>query len=196
LKEFAVKKLPSGYKAKVAESTGTTPAAGSISDVVKDATYGNTAYIDVVAAATSKIEFFVESVTNVVDGKNVALNNPLTNGKISSSDISINLSVGNIALLSGDKGVKFDSNKLETLGTALKGTDSVSETDSSKVVKGSKTYKDSTNKLYHYEFSLNTNNFSADNRNKTYGDNLVVNYTATLKTGAGSATTNDTSWFA
>ncbi|WP_125583626.1 S-layer protein [Levilactobacillus cerevisiae] len=177
---FATSKVPSGYKAKV---------DGTVADAIKGATYGNTVYVDVVAAATSKVEMKVEDVANTVGSSTVAITNPLQNGKLTSADLSINLDATKLGLLDGDKGTKFSETNLTSLASAL-------AVDSSKGIQGSKTYRDATGKQYHYVFKLNSVHFASDNRNKVYGDNLVASYTATLAEGVGSVTNTDTSWFA
>lgn len=179
LSDFAAKKMPAGYKAKIADNA--TPATGSVADVVKEATYGNTVYIDVIAAATSKVELNAVSVVNA--NKDVVIINPLTSGKLTSSDVSINLDAESIALLSGDKGSKITETNLNTFANKL-----------GEKVQGSKTYKSTTGKDYHYEFEFDKTHFASDNRDKTYGEILNAKYTATLKEGKGSLVNTDTSW--
>jgi len=64
-------------------------------------------------------------------------------------------------------------------------------------VQGNKNYTDADGNYYHYEFTLNTNDFNSDNRNAQFGDTLTASYDAQLVAGkATNANSSDTSWLA
>ncbi|WP_251948546.1 S-layer protein [Levilactobacillus brevis] len=167
LADFATKSVPTGYKAAKVDTT--------------NATYGNTLYVDVTAAATSKVSLNVERV----DNGSYNVNNPLTTGTLNSSEAAVTLKSTAIALLSGDKGAAISQ---DTLGSIAAGF--------STTFKGTKTYQTIDGKDMHYEFTFNPANFKGDNRNATYGDTLKASFVATLKSGAASTTTVDNSWLA
>lgn len=178
LKDFIVNSVPAGFT-----TTGTVPVTG---------TYGNTVYVDVVAAATSKIELKVDQVNNKLvtraDTAAIKVSNPLTVGtKLSASDLSVTLSADAIKALSGSKGTQFAPENLKKISDGLTST----------TVQGSKTYYDQDGKAYHYAFTFEGGDlFKSDNRTKNYGDVLTATFSAQLVANAASTNTSDSSWIA
>lgn len=169
LATFAANSLPSGYKLK------TSPVSTT------NATFGNTLYVDVIAAATSKISLNVEAVDNGSYG----VSNPLTTGAMSSSEASVTLSADAISALSGTKGQAIGSANL----TKIAGGFATS-------FDGTKTYYAANGDAMHYKFTFTPANFESDNRNASYGDTLKASFTAKLVSGAPTSTSSDSSWIA
>ena len=167
LAKFATKSVPTGYKVANVDTT--------------NATYGNTLYVDVTAAATSKVTLNVESVDN--GSYNVV--NPLTIGSLSSNEAAITLGDTAITALTGDKGEVIKDPVLTTIANGF-----------NKTYQGTKTYYTSDNKTMHYEFTFDASHFNSDNRNVTYGNNLTAQFTAKLVPNAASSNTVDNSWWA
>ena len=136
LAKFATKSVPTGYKVANVDTT--------------NATYGNTLYVDVTAAATSKVTLNVESVDN--GSYNVV--NPLTIGSLSSNEAAITLGDTAITALTGDKGEVIKDPVLTTIANGF-----------NKTYQGTKTYYTSDNKTMHYEFTFDASHFNSDNRN-------------------------------
>ncbi|WP_125547781.1 S-layer protein [Levilactobacillus lindianensis] len=181
-------KLPSGYRVQ----SDTT-----IADAVKGASYGNTVYVDITAAATSKISMAVGNVMNTVsaassDGKApkadattaVDVINPLKKGaKLTAKDVQMALSADAIKALTGEPTATVSSKLGVIAGGFTTGA------------KGLQTYKDKAGVEYHYEFSIDTTSFTGDNWNKHFGDDLKATFTAQLVLGKGAGTTTgDNSW--
>lgn len=169
LATFAANSLPSGYALK------TSPVSTS------NATFGNTLYVDVIAAATSKVSLNVEKV----DNGSFSISSPLTTGNLSASEASVTLNADAISALSGNKGESISSAKLSTIASGFSST-----------FKGTKTYYTTSGAPVHYEFTFNPTNFTSDNRNASYGDTLKASFVATLKDGAATTTSTDSSWIA
>lgn len=168
LAKFVTKSVPSGYVVSNA-STGS-------------AQYGSTVYVDVTAAATSKIALKLD----VVKSSAVKVENGLAVGdELTTSDVTA--SNFKPAVLTGKKGDKVDINAIEAALVGAK-------------LKGNKTYYSNDGTAYHYEFSLtNSTAFGTDNYRGTYGDTLSAYYTATLVKNTNEATNNstpDNSWIA
>ncbi|MFC6261854.1 S-layer protein [Levilactobacillus fujinensis] len=169
LAQFATSSVPAGYQLTNATVSTT------------NATYGNTLYVDVTAAATSKVSLNVESVDNA----GVSISSPLTTGALNSSEASVTLNAAGIKALSGTKGATISQDNLGVIASGFSTT-----------FKGTKNYYAANGDAYHYEFTFNPSNFKSDNRVKTYGDTLTASFTAKAVKGAASTTTVDNSWLA
>lgn len=163
------------------------PANYKISGNVPAATYGNTVYVNVVAAATSKVQLRVDSVHNNVKAEEVKLTSPLAVGtKLSSSEFAGVLKSDAIKALSGSKGTAIGKTNL----TTIKGGFSTTPVD------GTTTYTTSEGTPYHYQFTFEPDNFESDNRTANYGDTLTASFSAQLVAGAANKTASDSSWIA
>ncbi|ANZ68536.1 S-layer protein [Secundilactobacillus paracollinoides] len=169
------------------------PANYKISGDVPAATYGNTVYVNVVAAATSKVQLRVDSVNNNVKAKDAAeatevkLTSPLAVGtKLSSSEFAGVLNSDAIKALSGSKGTAIGDTNLTTIKGGFSNTP----------VEGTTTYTTSDGTPYHYQFTFEPANFNSDNRTANYGDTLTASFSAQLVTGAANKTASDSSWIA
>ncbi|WP_143463041.1 S-layer protein [Levilactobacillus enshiensis] len=169
LSSFASSSVPAGFQLTNATVSTT------------NATYGNTLYVDVTAAATSKVSLSVESVDNA----GVSITSPLTTGTLNSSEASVALSAAGIKALSGTKGATISQDNLGVIASGFSTT-----------FKGTKNYYAANGDAYHYEFTFNPTNFKSDNRVKTYGDTLTASFTAKAVKGAASTNTVDNSWLA
>ncbi|WP_318635488.1 S-layer protein [Levilactobacillus enshiensis] len=176
---FVTNSLPSGYKV----TTATTPNA---------AQYGNTVYVDVTAAASSKISFVVDKVNT--DAGTVA-NGVKLGSTVAKSEISATLAETGIKALTGDKGTQIGETNLATIDSAL----SITKAE------GTTNYYDAKGAAYHYTYALTTttsstgtpsSTFATDNRLANYGDTLKASVTATLVAGPASTNTSDSSWIA
>ncbi|WAD01242.1 pore-forming S-layer protein SlpA [Levilactobacillus brevis] len=174
LADFVTNSLPSGYT-----TTGTVDTAS--------ATYGNTVYVDVTAAATSKVQLVADNVDNTASTTDNAVAGVLAKGaKLSSSDLSATLSADGVKALTGTKGETIGDTNLATISSAF-GTAAIN---------GSKTYYAANGDAYHYVFTYEPANFANDNRLATYGDTLTASFKAVLTKGAPSASSSDSSWIA
>ena len=163
------------------------PANYKISGAVPAATYGNTVYVNVVAAATSKVQLRVDSVHNNVKAEEVKLTSPLAVGtKLSSSEFAGVLNSDAIKALSGSKGTAIGDTNL----TTIKGGFSTTP------VEGTTTYTTSDGTPYHYQFTFEPDHFNSDNRAANYGDTLTASFSAQLVAGAANKTASDSSWIA
>mgnify|MGYP004705665443 FL=1 len=174
LADFVTNSLPSGYT-----TTGTVDTAS--------ATYGNTVYVAVTAAATSKVQLVADNVDNTASTTDNAVAGVLAKGaKLSSSDLSVTLSADGVKALTGTKGETIGDTNLATISSAF-GTAAIN---------GSKTYYAANGDAYHYVFTYEPANFANDNRLATYGDTLTASFKAVLTKGAPSASSSDSSWIA
>lgn len=165
------------------------PANYKISGAVPAATYGNTVYVNVVAAATSKVQLRVDSVHNNLKGETteVKLTSPLAVGtKLSSSEFAGVLNPEAIKALSGSKGTAIGDTNLKTIKGGF----------STKPVEGTTTYTTSDGTPYHYQFTFEPTNFNGDNRTANYGDTLTASFSAQLVAGSANKTASDSSWIA
>ncbi|MFR0608525.1 glycosyl hydrolase 53 family protein [Limosilactobacillus balticus] len=120
-------------------------------------------------------------------GVNVDVDNGLTKGSVvNSADLGNALTNGTAELLRGDKSTIISQEVLKAIFAAFAGNTSA--------VEGTKNYYNG-NDAYHYEFWLEgqsaddkLNNFLALNKDAKYGDQLKVNYTATLVFGQETGT--------
>lgn len=172
LATFAANSVPAGYKTTAA-TVDTT-----------NATFGNSLYVDVMAAATSKVSLVAESVTNTIDGKAVDVNSSLTKGASLAGQAAFSLSDKAIAALSGEKGQGIGDVNLGTIAAGFGNS-----------VKGTKTYYTTAGKPVHYEFTFTTH-FLTDNRLSSYGDTLTAYFTAQLQDGAATAASSNNNWIA
>lgn len=166
LAKFVTKSVPSGYVVSHA-STGS-------------AQYGSTVYVDVTAAATSKIALKLDAV----DSSAATVANGLAKGDtLTTSDVTV--SGFDASVLTGKKG---DSVNTTAIQKALAGA----------TLKGNKTYYSNDGTAYHYEFKLTSDSaFATDNSRANYGDTLSAYYTAKLvKNAATNNSTPDNSWIA
>ena len=100
---------------------------------------------------------------------------------VSSSDLNLTTAIPE-KLLQGNSNSEFSQTDLENIYQTLSG--------SSSAIEGNKTYYDSQGNPYHYEFWLagqsatdKENNFVSINTGKKYGDQLLIQLTATLVWG-------------
>ncbi|MBS1014130.1 S-layer protein [Levilactobacillus brevis] len=166
LAKFVTKSVPSGYVVSN-DSTGS-------------AQYGSTVYVDVTAAATSKIALKLDAV----DSSAATVANGLAKGDtLTTSDVTV--SGFDASVLTGKKG---DSVNTTAIQAALAGA----------TLKGNKTYYSNDGTAYHYDFKLTSDSaFATDNSRANYGDTLSAYYTATLvKSAATNNSTPDNSWIA
>ena len=168
LAKFVTKSVPSGYV---------------ISSYSTNAQYGSTVYVDVAAAATSKIALKLDAVVNPSNVKvenGLAVNDTLTTSDVTASHF-------NSSVLTGKKGDKVNVDAVQA------------ELDNA-VLKGNKTCYSNDGTAYHYVFTLtNPTAFELDNLRGAsyYGDTLTAYYTATLvKNKATNNSTPDNSWIA
>ncbi len=136
--------------------------------------------------ATSTISASISDIFKKA-GVNVDVDNGLTKGSVvNSADLGNALTNGTAELLKGDKGTIISQEVLKAIFAAFAGNTSA--------VEGTKNYYNG-NDAYHYEFWLEgqsandkLNNFLALNKDAKYGDQLKVNYTATLVFGQETGT--------
>lgn len=163
LAKFVTKSVPSGY---VVSNVSTASAQ-----------YGNNVYVDVTAAATSKIALKIEAVT---PSKAKVVNGLAAGDTLTTSDVTV--SGFKASLLTGNKGGDVD---IQAVQAALAGAK----------LKGNKTYYSNDGTAYHYEFKLTATGIS--NIYANYGDTLSAYYTATLVPNkATNNSTPDNSWIA
>ncbi|SPE09065.1 Arabinogalactan endo-1,4-beta-galactosidase precursor [Lactiplantibacillus plantarum] len=118
--------------------------------------------------------------------KNAGVTNDVTEPlqakqSVSSSDLNLTTIIPE-KLLQGNSNSEFSQTDLENIYQTLSG--------SSSAIEGNKTYYDSQGNPYHYEFWLagqsatdKENNFVSINTGKKYGDQLLIQLTATLVWG-------------
>ena len=118
--------------------------------------------------------------------KNAGVTNDVTEPlqakqSVSSSDLNLTTTIPE-KLLQGNSNSEFSQTDLENIYQTLSG--------SSSAIEGNKTYYDSQGNPYHYEFWLagqsatdKENNFVSINTGKKYGDQLLIQLTATLVWG-------------
>ena len=141
--------------------------------------------------ATSTISASISDIFKKA-GVNVDVDNGLTKGSVvNSADLGNALTNGTAELLKGDKGTIISQEVLKAIFAAFAGNNSA--------VEGTKNYYNG-NDAYHYEFWLEgqsaddkLNNFLALNKDAKYGDQLKVNYTATLVFGQETGTNSNES---
>ena len=141
--------------------------------------------------ATSTISASISDIFKKA-GVNVDVDNGLTKGSVvNSADLGNALTNGTAELLKGDKGTIISQEVLKAIFAAFAGNTSA--------VEGTKNYYNG-NDAYHYEFWLEgqsaddkLNNFLALNKGAKYGDQLKVNYTATLVFGQETGTNSNES---
>ncbi|MBT9676778.1 S-layer protein [Levilactobacillus brevis] len=168
LAKFVTDSAPSGYV-----PTNSVDSTNSINN----ARYGSTVYVDVTAAATSKIALKIEAVT---PSKVKVVNGLAAGDTLTTSDVTV--SGFKASLLTGKKGGDVD---IQAVQAALAGAK----------LKGNKTYYSNDGTAYHYEFKLTATGIS--NIYANYGDTLSAYYTATLKENkATNNSTPDNSWIA
>lgn len=166
LSEFVKSSVPAGYRVVGAYTEG--------------AQYGNNVYVNVAAAATSKIALKIDVVTP----SSVKVANGLAKGDtLTTSDVTV--SGFDASVLTGKKGDSVDTTAIQN---ALAKAN----------LKGNKTYYSNDGTAYHYEFKLTSDSaFATDNSRANYGDTLSAYYTATLvKNAATNNSTPDNSWIA
>ena len=186
LPDYVTQSVPDGY-------TVTSPA-------VQTANYGQNVYVTVVKAATSKVALKVNSVQNQLkdnngnpvtteDDKGNVVITPTTVSPVLKADSSLTASdltiaPTNLGLLKGDATQGPDLDAIASmLGTGK--------------IKGNKNYTDADGNYYHYDFTLNTNDFKSDNRHAKFGDTLTASYDAQLVAGKVNANNaSDNSWIA
>jgi hypothetical protein len=174
LSDFVNNSVPSGYT-----TNGTVDTSA--------AQYGNTVYVNVEAAATSKIQMVADTVTNTASTATNPVAGLLSAGdKLYASDLSATLSETGVKALTGDKGTQIGATNLGTISSAITATS----------VSGDKTYYAADGTPFHYVFSYEPTNFASDNRLANYGDTLKASFSATLTEGAATVTSSDTSWIA
>jgi len=174
LADFVNNSLPSGY--------GLNGSANAAS-----AQYGNTLYVNVMAAATSKVQLVADNVDNSASTDANAVSGTLSNGaKLSASDLSVVLSSDGINALTGTKGSQIGDTNLTAISSAFEAT----------AINGTKTYYAADGTAYHYVFTYEPTNFASDNRLANYGDTLTASFKAVLTKGAPSVASSDTSWIA
>ncbi|WP_061777485.1 hypothetical protein [Levilactobacillus senmaizukei] len=177
--------------------TGYALASGvDASTLVKAATYGNTVYVDVVAAATSKIQLTADNVDNTASTTANAVAGVLSNGaKLSASDLTATLSAKGIAALSGDKGTVIGNN-LTTISQGFTKDTAVGDSNKAASVSGTKNYYAANGDVYHYVFTFDPTHFNTDNRSATYGDTLKASFKAVLTSGPATTASSNSSWIA
>lgn len=189
LSQFVTNNVPANYK------------ASNIATATTGVKFGNTIYVDVTAAATSKVSFVVDNLAlDATSGKEVtqkqadAVAGKLTAGtSLTSKDITATLSPVAKDELSGVKGTQFSPDQLNKIVAGIT------------LGNGTKTYYASNGDAYHYTFAITTkvaqdgaksNTFATDNRLAFPGDTLKASVTATLTHGAASTAASDNSWIA
>lgn len=175
LADFITNNVPTGYA-----TTGTVPTTG---------TYGNTVYVDVVAASTSKVSFVVDTLANdaSVPADTTVANAVALGSTVAKNQISATLGADGVKALTGTKGAQIGETNLGTIDTAL----SIANGE------GTTNYYDATGQAYHYTYALTApSTFAKDNRLASYGDTLKASVTATLVKGAATASSSDSSWLA
>lgn len=154
------------------------PAGYVVAGAHNVAEYGNNVYVDVAAAATSKIALKLDGV----DSSAAKVANGLAKGDtLTPSDVTVSGFVASV--LTGKKGDSLDTSVIQT---ALNNAN----------LKGNKTYYSNDGTAYHYEFSLT----AVGNNIANYGDTLSAYYTAKLVPNKPNKATNnstpDNSWMA
>ncbi|KID42196.1 Flagellar hook-length control protein FliK [Levilactobacillus brevis] len=189
LVDFVTNNVPANYK------------ASNIAAATTGVKFGNTIYVDVTAAATSKVSFVVDNLAlDTTSGKEVtqdqadAVAGKLTAGTtLTSKDLTATLTSAAKDNLSGVKGTPFSPKQLDAIVGGIT------------LGNGTKTYYASNGDAYHYEFAITTttatdgtksNTFATDNRLAFPGDTLKASVTATLTHGAATTAASDNSWIA
>ncbi|ARN94088.1 S-layer protein (plasmid) [Levilactobacillus brevis] len=185
LVDFVTNNVPANYK------------ASNIAAATTGVKFGNTIYVDLTAAATSKVSFVVDGLANgtdVTDAQASAVAGKLTKGtNLTSKDLTATLNSAAKDNLSGVKGTQFTADQLNAIVGGIT------------LGNGTKTYYASNGDAYHYEFAITTttatdgtksNTFATDNRLAFPGDTLKASVTATLKHGAATTAASDNSWIA
>ncbi|MDV2566164.1 S-layer protein [Levilactobacillus brevis] len=189
LSQFVTNNVPANYK------------ASNIATATTGVKFGNTIYVDMTAAATSKVSFVVDNLAlDTTSGKEVtqkqadAVAGKLTAGtSLTSKDITATLSSAAKDELSGVKGTQFSPDQLNKIVAGIT------------LGNGTKTYYASNGDAYHYTFAITTktdkdgaksNTFATDNRLAFPGDTLKASVTATLTHGAATTAASDNSWIA
>ncbi|TJX98415.1 S-layer protein [Lentilactobacillus buchneri] len=171
LAAFAANNVPTNY------ALNTTPVDAS------SAQYGNTLYVTVKSAATSKVQFRLSATPSNASGTTIpdgaSLVNGLSNGDvISKSDIELpSLSADAIKDLTGSKDTPL---VLQTFNAAI----------APKTINGTKTYYDTKGNAYHYVFTTG----NAQSNFYYPGDLVTVPVTAELTAGAPTATPTPNTW--
>lgn len=185
LAAFVTNNVPANYK------------ASNITAATTGVKFGNTIYVDVTEAATSKVSFVVDALANdkdVTDAQAKDVAGKLTAGAaLTSKDLTATLTSTAKDNLSGVKGTQFTPEQLNAIvGGITFGN-------------GTKTYYASNGDAYHYTFAITTktaddgtksNTFATDNRLAFPGDTLKASVTATLTHGAATTAASDNSWIA
>jgi len=178
LDAFAANSMPNGFKIKT---------DNTIADAVKKATYGNAIYVDVVTAASSKVQLVVNEVTSDTGVNGATVSGPLASGnKLSSSDLAATLSTDGISMLSGEKGTQIGVPQLTKLASEFGKTE----------IKGTKIYHDTKGDSYYYKFTFVSDKFASDNRLANYGDQLTATYNAVLTKGTPTVSSSNSVWIA
>ncbi|MCT3599364.1 S-layer protein [Levilactobacillus brevis] len=180
LADFVTNNVPANYK------------ASNIASATTGVKFGNTIYVDVTAAATSKVSFVVDGLANdkdVTDAQAKDVAGKLTAGAaLTSKDFTATLSPTAKENLSGVKGTQFTATQLNAIVGGIT------------LGNGTKTYYASNGDAYHYTFAITTkdsaNTFATDNRLAFPGDTLKASVTATLTHGAATTAASDNSWIA
>ncbi|WP_286011540.1 S-layer protein [Levilactobacillus brevis] len=179
LPNYVTQNVPDGY----------TVTSGAVAS----AKYGQTTYVTVAKAATSKVAMKVNSVNNHVKAADGTVADTATTvspvltvgSSLATADITVNPT--DLSVLKGQTGTALTEAQLNAITTSL----------GVAAVQGNKNYTDANGNYYHYEFTLNTNDFNSDNRNAQFGDTLTASYDAQLVAGkATNANSSDTSWLA
>lgn len=155
------------------------PAGYVVDGAHNVAEYGNNVYVNVTAAATSKIALKLDSVVNT---GNVKVVNGLAKGDtLNPADVTA--SGFDASLLTGKKGDTLDSDAIKNISAKLWKAK----------LEGNKTYYDDNGQAYHYEFTFHT----IGSWQANYGDTLSAYYTATLvQNKPTTKSTSDNSWIA
>lgn len=181
LADFVTNNVPANYK------------ASNIAAATTGVKFGNTIYVDVTEAATSKVSFVVDTLANgkdVTDTQAKDVAGKLTEGStLTSKDFTATLSPTAKENLSGVKGTKFTQGQLFAIIAGIK------------LGNGTKTYYASNGDAYHYNFAITPADkggasFITDNRLAFPGDTLKASVTATLVKGAATTASADNSWIA
>lgn len=176
LPDYVTQSVPDGY-------TVTSPA-------VATAKYGQNVYVTVAKAATSKVALKVNSVQNKLKDSKGDL-------AATATTVSPVLTVGSSLTASDLTIVPADLSLLKGEATQIPDLGKIATTLGTDKINGNKNYTDADGNYYHYEFTLNTNDFKSDNRNAKFGDTLTASYDAQLVSGKVNANNaSDNSWIA
>lgn len=183
---------PAGYA--LSDSAATVTAAANA------ATYGNTVYVNVAKAATSKVAFKVsdkpntDALTTADSTDAISTQDKVANGSsVSASDVNVAFAdaANQTALTDALTGETGNTVTLADVDTDL--------AKATQPFEGTQTYYSANGNAYHYTFELSSaNGVATSNSSTQFGSNVTAPVTATLVMGKATAAANsaNAAWLA